>query len=275
MLSLLGRTLVVVAHPDDETGGCGLLLQRISQPLVLFATNGAPDDRWFWSSFGSKQDYAAVRRAEACAAMECAGVRHVEFIADDYPACTDQHLFHVLPVAMQAIAAAMVKYEPEVLLAPAYEGGHPDHDACSFLCNVLGRHFGIPVWEMPLYHRIPDGRLVCQEFIEPDGSEFTLYPTEAESARKAEMLACYKSQAGLDNFVTKRSEQFRRQPDYDYASPPHPGMLNYEAWQWPIRGSELCSAFASCVSDQARARHTRRPIPYLDPHEAHKVAAGD
>jgi LmbE family N-acetylglucosaminyl deacetylase len=36
------RVLVVVAHPDDETGGCGVLLQRLHQATVVFCTDGAP-----------------------------------------------------------------------------------------------------------------------------------------------------------------------------------------------------------------------------------------
>jgi hypothetical protein len=52
---LLGRTLVLVAHPDDETGGCAALLQRMQQPIVVFATNGAPDDEFFWGPFGSRE----------------------------------------------------------------------------------------------------------------------------------------------------------------------------------------------------------------------------
>ena len=39
---LLGRTLVLVAHPDDECIAFGALLQRIREPLVVFATNGSP-----------------------------------------------------------------------------------------------------------------------------------------------------------------------------------------------------------------------------------------
>lgn len=39
---LLGKTLVLVAHPDDETGGCSALLQRVREPIVVFATSGAP-----------------------------------------------------------------------------------------------------------------------------------------------------------------------------------------------------------------------------------------
>ncbi|MFB3812617.1 MAG: hypothetical protein ACE14L_00785 [Terriglobales bacterium] len=53
----LGRTLVLVAHPDDETGGCGGLLQRLCDPVVVFSTDGAPQDPYFWRRHGSPQNY--------------------------------------------------------------------------------------------------------------------------------------------------------------------------------------------------------------------------
>src|SRR5207248_225254 len=51
---LLGRTLVLVAHQDDETIGCGALLQRMRDPLVVFGTDGAPRDQKFWHGLGTR-----------------------------------------------------------------------------------------------------------------------------------------------------------------------------------------------------------------------------
>ena len=62
---LLARTLVIVAHPDDEAAGCGVLLQRMREPVVLFATDGAPEDPYFWARYGSREAYGEMRREEA------------------------------------------------------------------------------------------------------------------------------------------------------------------------------------------------------------------
>ncbi|PYX97930.1 MAG: hypothetical protein DMG63_13230 [Acidobacteria bacterium] len=62
---LLGRTLVIVAHPDDETITCGGLLQRMRDPCVVFATDGAPEDAHTWGRFGSRERSAAIREQEA------------------------------------------------------------------------------------------------------------------------------------------------------------------------------------------------------------------
>ncbi len=79
---LLGRTLVLVAHPDDECIAFGALLQRMREPVVVFATNGSPQDPYFWQQYGSREAYAGLRREEAFASMHAAGVKDVIFLSD-------------------------------------------------------------------------------------------------------------------------------------------------------------------------------------------------
>src|SRR6266568_1251102 len=129
---LLGRTLVLVAHPDDEAAGCGVLLQRIHQPIIVFATDGAPRDPFFWKKFGSRDAYGKVRRDESRQALAVLGVTQIEFLRgnDGYGAFADQELFRSLETASEAIRQLIEQYRPDALLTLAYEGGHPDHDAC-------------------------------------------------------------------------------------------------------------------------------------------------
>ncbi len=236
---LLGRTLVLVAHPDDEAVGCGALLQRMKEPAVIFATDGAPQDEFFWGKFGSRQRYGEVRENEARVALAAVRVAHVEFAG-----LPDQELFLRLRDGFNYLVEAVERIRPEALLTLAYEGGHPDHDSCSFLGAQLGRRFSLPVWEMPLYFRRTDGHLVTQtEFLDAGPIEFTIEPTPEEIARKRTMLAAYPSQGEfLKNFVDA-SEHFRPQVAYDYGRRPHEGILNYEAWGWRIRGEDVCAAF--------------------------------
>ncbi|MBV9087886.1 MAG: hypothetical protein JOY79_10410, partial [Acidobacteriaceae bacterium] len=43
-------------------------------------------------------------------------------------------------------------------------------------------------------------------------------------------------------------EHFRPQFAYDYSQLPHPGKLNYEVWQWPMRGEEVALAFTEFLN---------------------------
>jgi N-acetylglucosamine malate deacetylase 2 len=250
---LLGRTLVLVAHPDDEAICCGGLLQRMNEPIVIFATDGAPRDSFFWSRFGSRDAYAAIRAGEARHALHAAGVEHYAFLSDDdvFP---DQELFRSVDSAADRLLDWVRHFRAEAILTLAYEGGHPDHDSCSFLAACIGREFPLDVWEMPAYHRSTDGVIVRQEFLSVTDDAIALPLTPAELARKRTMCAAYESQRDVVAEFELDVERFRPQPAYDYTRPPHPGVLNYEAWKWPMTGSEVCAAFQRCLSGRAGER---------------------
>ncbi len=242
---LLHKTLILIAHPDDEAVGCGALMQRMKEPVVVFATDGAPHDPYFWEKTGSREAYAGLRRQEAQAALSLAGVRHIEFLQTVDGFFTDQELFRRLIPAVESLSALVRRYRPRALLTLAYEGGHPDHDSCSFLASLLARSFSLPVWEMPLYFRRTDGAALCQQFRLLNGTEVALQPTEEERETKHKMLAAYASQGEVLKQFSEASEWFRPQAAYDYSQPPHPGVLNYEAWGWPIKGTEVSAAFSN------------------------------
>jgi len=243
---LLGRTLVIVAHPDDETITCGGLLQRMRDPCVVFATDGAPEDAYFWGRFGSRERYAAIREAESRAALVAVGVHQIVFLAQQSEApLVDQLLYRALPAAFTALSRIVERIKPECVLTLAYEGGHPDHDSASFLGAQLGRAFAIPVWEAPLYHRNADGGGVYQRFIEEHGEVIEYAVDGDELKAKHAMLACYKSQFDALPSFSVELERFRTQASYAYARRPHAGKLNYELWQWKMTPEEVSGAFVA------------------------------
>lgn len=256
---LLGRTLVLVAHPDDEAIGCGALLQRMADPVVVFATDGAPEDPYFWGKYGSREQYGAVRHSEVTNAMAAVGVRHWTWLQDDAgKPFMDQTLFRRLPEAIRSARKTITTLRPSAIVAPAYEGGHPDHDACSFIAVQVGVAMEFPVWEMPLYHRDADGKGVLQRFICPTGDELEIVPTPEEANRKRAMCRAYVSQdvAGL---LDAGSREFvRPMAEYDYTQRPHDGPLNYEIWGWRMTGDEVSSAFRDFLYSDLRTGTARR-----------------
>ncbi len=248
---LLGRTLVIVAHPDDETAGCGGLLQRIAEPVVVFCTDGAPRDEFFWRKFDSRLRYMRQREEEARKALSIIGANELIFLAarpqqGPYPTddlFVDQELYRAIPPTAEALAEVVQRYRPQALLTLAYEGGHPDHDVCSFLTSVLARDHRLPAWEFPLYHRQSSGTLAFQQFVVPGESETVLALSRDEIERKRAMVAAYESQQLVMAEFDPGLERFRPLPKYDYTQPPHAGALNYEAWGWPMRGTDLVRAF--------------------------------
>lgn len=250
LTEILGRTLIVVAHPDDEVIGCGALLQRMREPIVVFSTDGAPRLAKWWQKYGSREAYARLRRNEAQAALAHAGVRKIEFLSDSLSEpFVDQELFRRLPQAIGAAGRIVERHRPQALLTHAYEGGHPDHDACCFITWMVAQRAGLPAWEMPLYHRDPHGNGVRQQFIQPAGNEIEVQVSAAEEEQKRRMLQAYPSQGNVIAAFDSSIERVRPLYQYDFTKPPHPGKLNYEEWGWEMTGHQVALAFTECMNE--------------------------
>lgn len=256
--SLLGTSLLVLAHPDDECVTYGALLQRMADPIVRYMTDGAPRDPYFWGRYGSREAYAALRQQEARRALARIGVQRVEFVSDGYHGrkspgggaasdiLVDQELFRNLPAAWHELTDAIERLQPQALLTLAYEGGHPDHDSCNLLVSLAGKRFGLPAWEAPVYNRACEaGRLEPQRFVTENGTGIDIRPTALEVEHKRAMWSEYASQGDFLEFFSPEKECVRPLSAYDYSVPPHPGQLNYEHWQWSMTGNDVCRAFVA------------------------------
>ena len=261
---ILGRTMVLVAHPDDESITCGGLLQRMRKPFVVFATDGAPEDEYFWGKHGSRAAYSRLRQEEARTALGHVGVSEVEFLAEQTSGAVrleDQKLFRALPVALELLRSVIKNKRPDAILTLAYEGGHPDHDSCSFLSAQLGREFGFPIWEAPLYHRRADGSGVYQRFVREKDEVIEFGVAGEMLAGKQRMLQCYKSQFDALSHFEPECERFRPQSRYEYAQPPHEGKTNYEVWQWAMTAKDVSQAFASALAASKQAQSCQSAVP--------------
>jgi LmbE family N-acetylglucosaminyl deacetylase len=247
---LLGTTIIVVAHPDDEVIGFGALMQRMSRPVVVFATDGAPRDEYFWKPYGSREAYAEIRKQEARAALAIVGAQPV-FLADRVSGgIADQELFRTLPQAMGAVRDLVAQLQPDALLTLSYEGGHPDHDSACFIAATVGRSAGVPVWEAPLYHREPDGKGAVQKFHQLSGKEVELKVAGEEMRKKLEMFHTYKSQKLTLDVFRPEIEKFRPVAIYDFTRRPMAWKLNYEIWQWKMTGEEVAAAFSDYLQSE-------------------------
>lgn len=242
---LLDRTLILVAHPDDECIAFGALLQRIREPLMVFATNGSPQDPFFWKKHGSREAYADLRRRETLESMRAAGVKDVIFLSDlpGGELLVDQELFCHLNTAFDLLAEIIQRRMIRALLSLAYEGGHPDHDSCAFLAAQLARRFSISCWEAPLYHRVEDGSGIFQDFVEHTGDEVDVLPNARELENKRAMCLAYSSQGDFLSHFDIRNEKVRPQRAHDFSKPPHAGRTNYEVWQWSMTSEQVSQAF--------------------------------
>jgi LmbE family N-acetylglucosaminyl deacetylase len=257
--------VVVAAHPDDETIGSGALIADLWDVYVVHVTDGAPRDARFVPHRAppSSEAYRAARRREVTRALSLAGMRPdriFELGAVDQEATLD------LAELSWSLRSMLQKLRPAVLIAHGYEGGHPDHDATSFIARASVRLLQASGARTPLlaemlsYHGAGEGPssvswqggsaapAVCRschgaaELVralrnEPEQSQqFCLSLGDADRSLKARMLACFQTQRDLLDRFAIEDERFRLAPDYDFSRPPHEGTLHYERLNWPMTG---------------------------------------
>ena len=206
----LGKVLLLVAHPDDETIGCSGLLQRATSALVVFAVDGAPRHYGFENKFGSLQRYSDNRFLEASVALRY--LPHCSFrrlAGRNGSHHMDQHLFEHLPEALTSLDQFVCTFSPDAIISHACEGGHIDHDACHFLASHVGRRHGVIVMEFPSYWQTADGHDIFQQFRNTRKDEVVLKLTEHEIQVKRQMLAAYHTQQALTPLFQLHTERFR------------------------------------------------------------------
>ncbi|MFP3940014.1 MAG: PIG-L family deacetylase [Thermoanaerobaculia bacterium] len=242
------RALVVTAHPDDETLGATTLFSRAREVHLLCLTDGAPRAERFRPAGAPRrrEDYARLRRRELEAALAEAGVAPERLEQLDVP---DQEALWNLPRLVGAVAGAVGRLAPDLVVTHPYEGGHPDHDAAALA--VSRGAAGWPVAEMTSYHRVPGGHSV-QDFLpaETDRWAVAIPLDDAECALRRRMLDRHSSQAEvLRGFPEPSAEGFRPAPRYDFAAPPHPGPLFYELLGMPPGAAAWRAAAAGAVPE--------------------------
>lgn len=174
--------LAIAAHRDDVELTCGGTLIKAAArgqgTAILDLTQGEMGTR------GS----AETRAAEASRAAEVLGVQARENLnLPDAGIVND-------PATREALAKAIRRFKPRVVIAPALEGRHPDHRVSAHLvrdaCFVAGLAKVAP--EVPR-HR-PRKVIHCltyrQDFVRPS---FVVDITD-EFEQKLEALRCYESQ---------------------------------------------------------------------------------
>ena len=240
--TLQQRVAIVVAHPDDETIAAGGSLHLMPGLLLVHVTDGAPRrlDDAARHGFPTTDAYRAAREAELEAALSHAGVRPERArlgVADQ------DAVLHLDAIAADLVRV-LAQHGAEAVLTPAYEGGHPDHDATAFAVHDAARRLALPVFEFAGYHADPAGGTVVQRFL-PGPAETTVRLDSVETASKRAMLDCFTTQADILRLFSPAVERFRPAPGYDFASPPHPGPLNYENWGWELTGARWRSLAAA------------------------------
>ena len=147
--------LVLAAHPDDETAGCGgtmaLLADAGATVEVAIATSGE-------GTIGADLDAGEVaRRRESEARRACGvlGSRQPRFLAH-----RDGALGDALDVLARDLGALVADVSPEAIFLPWFLDGHPDHQALGRALERASLPDGIELWGYETWTPLPPNRLV-------------------------------------------------------------------------------------------------------------------
>ncbi len=242
------RILLLIPHPDDEVVGCFTAIGHArtlgAKIFGFYLTTGIPSREhlrsWQRKTYGHRQ---RRRQKEANLVADLLGIEPFHF--NDIPS---RKLKDFLKPARETLSQAIRRLEIDTLWAPAYEGGHQDHDTANFLANTLTGH--ALVWEFSEYHYYR-GKVKSQDFFSQNGTEQTIVLDRSEQESKRQALSLYPSERGNLRHIDTSQEIFRPLTSYDYTRPPHPGKLFYQRFQWVpghpridyCQPHEVCLAF--------------------------------
>lgn len=240
------QALLVFAHPDDEVIALGARLGRYANEMLVHVTDGAPrneeDSRAY--DFATWREYREARETELQCMLSEAGLPEVRRRRLEIP---DQEASLRLAELTRTMLGILRESGAEVILTHAYEGGHPDHDACAFAVHQavrLQQRSGAQapvIIECALYHAGPTG-IETGSFL-PSASkepEVTCNLTAEERRRKQALIDCFTTQRATLKYFSAATEKFRIAPHYDFTKPPHAGPAFYDNFPWGMTSKKFC-----------------------------------
>lgn len=180
----------ILAHCDDEYAAL---------PLILEARAAGRDQMFLYVAENPGPDLPDRRLAEVRAFLAELGLppERAQYAAPGSGAYDGQVHLH-LPACLAALRQRLqaIARVDRIIIA-AWEGGHPDHDACAALAAVLAAEHGVEIEQFSLYNRRGLTILPFQACapIPENGPVRHLRLSPAEWLRWALLVRCYPSQA--------------------------------------------------------------------------------
>jgi N-acetylglucosamine malate deacetylase 2 len=227
--------LFVLAHHDDEVFCAGHLRRALA---------GGGRVRLLWATAGG---LAPARRRVAEGARVLATLGLPAATGNDLH-LRDQHAVEHVAAIAAAVTHVLVDEgrgeDAATVYVPAYEGGHPDHDAVNLAAALAAAaRPGVRVVEFPLYRRGPFGMTVTSPLPAPGTApdRFAVLPLDERDLALRWLLARANASQLVPSVLPL--------PAHDYTRPPHPGRLLYELYTpWRFARWSAAAAASSVAS---------------------------
>lgn len=225
------RILILAVHPDDETLGCGGLIQQAvavgASVHVAFITNG-DNNPWpqryvenTWKvSLMDRRRWGHRRQAEALDALTVLGVKKSNAVFLGLP---DQGITSLLETGADEVitllANTIADARPTLLLGPALDDTHRDHNAVAVLVDMaLAQIADEPPPRLLTY--ITHGEKIFTT------GNYAINLTKAQLETKRRAILCHQTQMALsrNRFLgyAKPQEVYFNPPSVERYQPLHP-----------------------------------------------------
>lgn len=223
------KILILVPHPDDEIVGTSIIiknmLERGCSISLFFLSNGVIDsnEMWFWKR-KRHTEYVEKRINEMKKSINFLNIKN--FYLQDIPT---RYLKLNIPETYSKIKGLVKSIKIDTIFAPAYEGGHQDHDIANFIASKFKDELN--VYEFSEYN-YNNHSVKSNSFIKNFGEEKTIVLSKGEVKFKRDAMKIYESEENNLNYIEIKQECYRPLIDYDYLSPPHKGILFYRRFSF-------------------------------------------
>ena len=207
--------MVIAPHPDDESLGCSILLQRAvatgAAIRVIYATNGEANpwpqrvlERKWRINSSDRARWGVLRQSEALAALKVLGL---EAECAQFLGLPDQGLTNLLrkncSAIVQQFVAMIIEWSPTHLLIPSTFDTHPDHNALAVILQLGLNEILDSSVSVSGYAIHGKSRAFCDRAA-------AIAPSHWETERKLHAIRCHRTQLMLSR---KRFLSYAERPE--------------------------------------------------------------
>ena len=212
------KTIYIGAHADDVIINASITIHRNpGSAYILTITDGVPSGTYpkvlGGITLNSHEAYIQQRLREDKTAMEVLGINAGERYTNGK--IPDGQAYQNLEQIVSIIATIVKREKIQRIMTHSFPGeshpAHPDHEIVSVCSYIIGREYGIEIWEYPRFKTNNTNKQTDKIFLEEDKIETVRFDfTRDEITLRDELMRIYVTQVFIIKKYRTTFEMFGR-----------------------------------------------------------------